>query len=130
MLSSPHWAEDATQEAFISGYRSIRSFRGGSFKSWLFRIGANACYDELRRQRSRPARSLDEPVGEDERTIELPDSGVTPEESAENAEMIIIGSARKKETLGQWRRPGRRRALHGLGERVVNFGLFMNRGKI
>ncbi|MCH8815229.1 MAG: sigma-70 family RNA polymerase sigma factor [Chloroflexi bacterium] len=87
MLSSQQSAEDATQDAFISAYRSIRSFRGGSFKSWLFRIGANACYDELRRQRSRPSRSLDEPVGEDERTIEVPDTGPTPEESAENVEL-------------------------------------------
>ncbi|MFQ5353224.1 MAG: RNA polymerase sigma factor, partial [Candidatus Binatia bacterium] len=39
MLSSPQAAEDATQEAFISAYRSVKSFRGGSFKSWLFRIG-------------------------------------------------------------------------------------------
>jgi len=87
MLSSPQSAEDATQEAFISGYQSIRSFRGGSFKSWLFRIGANACYDELRRQRSRPSRSLDEPMGEDARTIDVPDTDPTPEESAENVEL-------------------------------------------
>jgi len=87
MLSSPQSAEDATQEAFISAYRSMRTFRGGSFKSWLFRIGGNACYDELRRQRSRPSRSLDEPVGEDERTIEVADTDPTPEESAENAEL-------------------------------------------
>jgi len=87
MLSSTQSAEDATQEAFISAFRSIRSFRGGSFKSWLFRIGANACYDELRRQRSRPSRSIDEPVGEDERTIELPDREPTPEESAETADL-------------------------------------------
>ncbi|MFQ5474019.1 MAG: RNA polymerase sigma factor [Dehalococcoidia bacterium] len=87
MLSSPQAAEDATQEAFISAYRSVKSFRGGSFKSWLFRIGANACYDELRRQRSRPSRSLDEPAGDNERTIDVPDTAPTPDESAENLEL-------------------------------------------
>jgi len=30
-------AEDATQEAFISAFRSLRSFRGGSFRAWLLR---------------------------------------------------------------------------------------------
>ncbi len=90
MLSSPQSAEDATQEAFISAYRSLKSFRGGSFKSWLFRIGSNACYDEMRRQRSRPARSLDAPIGEDERTIEVADSGPTPEKRAENVELGAV----------------------------------------
>jgi RNA polymerase sigma-70 factor (ECF subfamily) len=53
-------AADATQEAFISAFRSIRRFRGGSFKAWLFRIVTNACYDEFRRRKRRPAVSLDE----------------------------------------------------------------------
>jgi RNA polymerase sigma-70 factor (ECF subfamily) len=52
-------AADATQEAFISAYRSISGFRGGSFKAWLLRIVTNACYDELRRQKRRPSSSLE-----------------------------------------------------------------------
>ena len=38
-------AEDATQDAFISAYKHIREYRGGSFKAWLLRIVTNACYD-------------------------------------------------------------------------------------
>jgi len=61
-------AADATQEAFLSAYRSIRRFRGGSFRAWLLRIVTNACYDELRRRKRRPAISLesltDNPEGE------------------------------------------------------------------
>lgn len=53
-------ADDATQTAFISAYRGLRGYRGGSFTSWLLRITTNACYDELRRVRRRPADSLDE----------------------------------------------------------------------
>jgi RNA polymerase sigma-70 factor (ECF subfamily) len=53
-------ASDATQEAFISAFGAIRRFRGGSFKAWLLRIVTNACYDELRRRKRRPASSLDE----------------------------------------------------------------------
>jgi RNA polymerase sigma-70 factor (ECF subfamily) len=52
-------AADATQEAFISAYKHIRHYRGGSFKAWLMRIVTNACYDELRRRKRRPAASLD-----------------------------------------------------------------------
>ena len=41
-------AEDAVQEAFISAYRSLQSYRGGLFRSWLIRIVTNKCLDELR----------------------------------------------------------------------------------
>src|SRR5690349_14961071 len=52
-------ASDATQEAFISAYRSLKGFRGGSFKSWLLRTVTNACYDALRYRKRRPSTSLD-----------------------------------------------------------------------
>lgn len=59
ILFDPPAAEDATQEAFISAYRSLNSFRGGSFKSWLLRIITNQCYDQLRHQKRRPHSSLE-----------------------------------------------------------------------
>ena len=31
-------AEDATQDAFISAFKHIRSYRGGSFKAWLLQM--------------------------------------------------------------------------------------------
>ena len=52
-------AADATQDAFISAYKGLKRYRGGSFRSWLLRIVTNACYDELRRRKRRPAASLD-----------------------------------------------------------------------
>ena len=42
-------AADATQQAFISAFRNLQTFRGDSLRSWLSRIVVNACYDELRR---------------------------------------------------------------------------------
>jgi RNA polymerase sigma-70 factor (ECF subfamily) len=66
IMGEPDSAADATQEAFISAYRAIRSFRGGSFKAWLLRIVTNACYDELRRRKRRPDASLDALYVEDE----------------------------------------------------------------
>lgn len=52
-------AEDATQDAFISAFKHIRAYRGGSFKAWLLRIVTNACYDQLRVKQRRPTASLD-----------------------------------------------------------------------
>lgn len=87
MLASPEAAEDATQESFIHAFRSIRTFRGGSLRSWLFRIGVNACYDEMRRRRARPAVSLDRPMREEERRIDVPDDAPAPHEHAERREL-------------------------------------------
>src|SRR5713226_2871053 len=52
-------AQDATQDAFISAFKNIRMYRGGSFKAWLLRIVTNACYDQLRAKQRRPSTSLD-----------------------------------------------------------------------
>ncbi len=87
MLGAPAPAEDAAQEAFISAYRSLDRFRGGSFRAWLFRIAANACYDELRRRKARPATSLDRAGDDDERPIEPPDTAPSMEEHAANTEL-------------------------------------------
>jgi RNA polymerase sigma-70 factor, ECF subfamily len=60
MLADRPSAEDATQEAFFAAYRSIRSFRGGSFRGWLLRIASNQCYDALRRRHNHPTEPLAE----------------------------------------------------------------------
>ena len=73
-------AADATQEAFISAYRGLKRYRGGSFRAWLLRIVTNACYDELRRLKRRPAASLDEMM---EQEAALPFA--SPTEGAEAA---------------------------------------------
>jgi RNA polymerase sigma-70 factor (ECF subfamily) len=54
VMGEYHAAEDATQEAFISAYQKLHTYRGGSFKSWLLRIVTNACYDEFRRRKRQP----------------------------------------------------------------------------
>jgi RNA polymerase sigma-70 factor (ECF subfamily) len=90
LLSDPAAAADATQEAFISAYRSIKRFRGGSFKAWLLRIVTNACYDELRRQTRRPIADLeveDEQGEPMDAPVWLADPGESPEELAERVEL-------------------------------------------
>lgn len=59
LLNDAGLAEDVTQESFLAAWSSLSSYRGGLFKSWLLRIVANRCYDELRRRQRRPADSLD-----------------------------------------------------------------------
>ncbi len=93
IMGEPDYASDASQEAFISAYRNLRSYRGGSFRAWLLRIVTNACYDELRRRQRRPTTSL-EPIDDVGEEIESPhwlaDPGETPEDSLERSE---LGSA-------------------------------------
>jgi RNA polymerase sigma-70 factor (ECF subfamily) len=83
-------AEDAVQDAFISAYRKLKSFRGGSFKAWLLRIVTNACLDELRRQKRRPSVPL-QPANSEDDEIESPawleDPGETPEEAVLRTEL-------------------------------------------
>jgi RNA polymerase sigma-70 factor (ECF subfamily) len=79
MLGSPASAEDASQDAFLSAFRSIHTFRGTVFRPWLMRIAANACTDELRRRGRRPAISLDAPLPGSEEHIDVPDPGAGPE---------------------------------------------------
>lgn len=59
VLGDSDAASDATQDAFVSAYKNIKSFRGGSFKAWLLRIVTNACYDQLRAKQRKPTASLD-----------------------------------------------------------------------
>ena len=91
ILHDPAAADDATQEAFISAYRSIKKFRGGSFRSWLLRIVTNACYDELRRRKRRPNVSWDDFGDMDEEANpHLENGGPKPEESVQQQELRAL----------------------------------------
>jgi RNA polymerase sigma-70 factor, ECF subfamily len=90
ILSDDDLAADASQEAFISAFRSITSFRGGSFRAWLLRTVTNACYDELRRRKRRPTIPL-EPLTDADEEVEAPrwlaDTSMSPEQKAEAVEL-------------------------------------------
>lgn len=92
ILGDPAAASDAAQEAFISGFKNLRGYRGGSFRAWMLRIVTNACYDELRRIKRRPATSLEElvpdPEGPDpEDTSALASAAIGPEATSERFEL-------------------------------------------
>lgn len=90
MMGDVSSASDAAQDAFISVYRKIHTFRGGSFKAWLLRIVTNACYDEIRRRKRRPSTPLN-PTDEDKEEVESPywikDSRETPEDFTARMEL-------------------------------------------
>ena len=60
LLAGEDDAPDVLQEAFLSAYRHLPSFRGEArFSTWLFRIVTNAALMHRRARRRRPAESLD-----------------------------------------------------------------------
>ncbi len=90
MIGEEESADDATQNTFISAYKHLGSFRGGSFKAWLLRIVTNTCYDELRRRKRRPTIPL-EPTDDEGEEVEsarwMVDPVDQPEEQVQRAEL-------------------------------------------
>ncbi len=85
MVRDAALAEDLAQEAFISAYRNLNQYRGGSFKAWLLRITRNATLDALRKSQRRPSESLDENMITFEAELVSPEA--TPDEAVLNAEL-------------------------------------------
>ena len=90
ILGDEALAADATQDSFISAFRNITAYRGGSFKGWLMRTVTNACYDELRRKKRRPSVPL-EPTNDEDEEMESPrwlaDPSMSPEQKFEADEL-------------------------------------------
>jgi RNA polymerase sigma-70 factor (ECF subfamily) len=71
VLGDVQAADDAAQEAFISAYDNLKSFRGGSFRSWFAGDCNQPVPDELRRRKRRPTTPL-EPLDDTGEEIESP----------------------------------------------------------
>ena len=81
-------AADSTQDAFITAYRRLETYKGGNFRAWLFKIATNTCYDALRYQKRRPATPLDDLAGDGyDDGPPIADSGISPEQAALNREL-------------------------------------------
>lgn len=84
ILGDPAAADDASQNSFISAYRKINTFHGGSFRSWLLTIVTHQCYDELRARKRRPAVPLEAESPEDDTYVDstewLADDRPSPED--------------------------------------------------
>jgi len=83
MMGDAAAADDATQETFISAYRAMSRFRGGSFRAWLFRIASNACYDQLRAFRRRRTIPLEKVAFELESPFPTPEDCAVSHERGE-----------------------------------------------
>jgi len=90
ILGDDDLAADAAQDAFLSAFKNLNSYRGGSFKAWLLRTVTNLCYDELRRRKRRPTTPL-EPDTDDGDEMDSPrwlaDPHLTPAQQAEADEL-------------------------------------------
>lgn len=92
ILGDADSAADAAQDAFFAAYRNLKSFRGGSFRSWLFRIATNTCYDVLRARKRRPTTSLDAALNAapNDHEVYIPepaDPGEAPDDAALRREL-------------------------------------------
>jgi RNA polymerase sigma-70 factor (ECF subfamily) len=87
ILGDADAAADATQDAFLSAFKAIRQFRGGSFKAWILRIVTNSCYDQLRSKQRRPADSLDDLDVEEDHLRSLRDPSEQPDEYVERRQL-------------------------------------------
>jgi RNA polymerase sigma-70 factor (ECF subfamily) len=91
LLCDEDAAADAVQQAFLSAFRNLRTFRGGSLRSWLSRITVNASYDSLRRNarwNTLPLEVFNQDDEEMEPAVWLADAGPSPEMQAETSELV------------------------------------------
>ncbi|MGE5124634.1 MAG: RNA polymerase sigma factor [Acidobacteriaceae bacterium] len=86
-------ANDIAQNTFLAAYQNLPRFRNGSFRSWLYRIATNSCYDEFRRHKRYTVSSLDDQDTSEENLSPLFDfSAATalPETELERHELALV----------------------------------------
>lgn len=80
-------AGDLAQDTFIRMYQSLPNFRGdSSFSTWLYRVAANACRDELRKRQRRRSVSMDELMAASPTKVPAAAAQDSPEETAQRHE--------------------------------------------
>ena len=85
MCGSGDDAFEIAQDAFLSAWRGLGSFRGeSSFSTWLYRLTSNAAVDFLRRRR-RQGESLS--LDDEDSYYEAPDPAPGPQQRAESREL-------------------------------------------
>jgi RNA polymerase sigma factor (sigma-70 family) len=88
LLGDESQAEDAVQDALLLAYRGRAMFRGGSFKSWVFRILTNRCLDLLRDAKRHATVPLDPPSDEEGEELEAQWADRSPD-----VETVVAGNA-------------------------------------
>lgn len=88
MLGDDSDAEDIAQQVFIRVWKSAARYEPtAKFTTWLFKITRNLVFNEIRRRKRHPTRSLDA-AEDDDRPLQAPDlRAKTPDDSLLNDEM-------------------------------------------
>lgn len=61
ILGDEEMAKDIVQETMVSVWKKLNKIRSAeSFKSWLYKIVVNKCYDQLRKKKNKPETRADE----------------------------------------------------------------------
>jgi len=89
MTGSEQDALDASRDAFLKAFYSLRSFRGDcKFSVWLYRLTTNACLDLLRRRSCRSEVSLTDDGDESEPAeMSVPDERFCPKTELDKKEL-------------------------------------------
>jgi RNA polymerase sigma-70 factor (ECF subfamily) len=87
MTGNRDQAEDLFQETFKKVHEKARTFRGGSFKSWLFTIATRVTIDTARRRKRTATISLDQQADCDDDPPVL--ETVTSRDAADPAEEAV-----------------------------------------
>jgi RNA polymerase sigma factor (sigma-70 family) len=88
VVRSPQDAEDLTQDTFVRMFRALDRYDPERpFTAWLFTIATRLGIDHLRRRRVKTVSlTVSEPGSTEERTIDVLDPGLQPDEMASHAE--------------------------------------------
>jgi RNA polymerase sigma-70 factor (ECF subfamily) len=90
IVGAPDEADDVVQDAFISAWRSLAAFEGGSFRAWLFRIATNRSIDLIRARRRRGELPLEPSEDEAVEWAEPAAEGPDPAELASRSEALAV----------------------------------------
>ena len=85
MLGDDDQAKDVVQETMVTIWQKLKKIRSaGGYKTWIYRIVVNKCYDQLRKRKRNPEFSPDEKTWEiiSNRISEEPSSELENSETA------------------------------------------------
>jgi RNA polymerase sigma-70 factor (ECF subfamily) len=75
LTGNVHDAEDLTQDVFVRVFRSLHTYRPGTFEGWLHRITTNVFLDKMRRRQRIRIDALSE-----EAAARIPSRSVSPDQ--------------------------------------------------
>lgn len=100
MIGNYDDANELAQEVFLKAFRSIKKFKGDSlFSTWIYKVTANVCLDEIRKRKKKVVISLDQEIEFNDGGVkrQIPDNAPTPDIEAETNELKNVIN----ESIGQ-----------------------------